>query len=273
MKLKKKFKFSDGFQVWRIKITDTDKLFIETRDTEKMKAYFHCYDLLSGKKIFSEFMMNEIFWLGIEAIKGDVVFFHRYAKPDMPGHRGIFAFDINTQKVLWEDESYSFSFIKNDLIYVFKDRFEGRYYYTLNIKTGEIIDELGEISDEIKVLRDEAELMIDYSNYNFPERYLSSEVEKIDAIIKEEIANVEISNSVDYVIYDDLLMFNYHQIVGRKELTNKLRAFDLLKGKEIYSEVLNKSANAYAPDSFFLYKNMAIILKEKNEVIIMEIKN
>jgi outer membrane protein assembly factor BamB len=273
MKLKKKFKFSDGFQVWRIKITDTDKLFIETRDTEKMKAYFHCYDLLSGKKIFSEFMMNEIFWLGIEAIKGDIVFFHRYAKPDMPGHRGIFAFDINTQKVLWEDESYAFSFIKNDLIYVFKEQFEGRYYYTLNIETGEIVDDLGEVSEEIKILRDEAELMIDYSNYNFPERYLASEIDKIDEIISKETANVEIASSVDYVIYDDLLMFNYHQIVGRKELTNKLKAFDLSKGKEIYSEVLNKSANAYAPDSFFLYKNVAIILKEKKEVIILEIKN
>jgi len=272
MNLKKKFKFSDSYQVWRIKITETDKLFIETRDTENMKAYFHCYDLLTFQKVFSNFQMSEIFWLGIEAIKGDVVFFHRYAKPDMPGHRGIIAFDINTQKVIWEDESYAFSFIKDNLIYVFQERFDGRYYYTLNIKTGELVDEIGQVTDEIKILRDEAELLADYSNYLFPEKYFVSHNEKVDKIITNEIANIEIENCVEFVYQNDLLLFNYHQIIGRKNLTNKLKAFDLTKGKEIYSEVLNKSANAYAPDSFFVYKHNMIILREKTEVLILEIK-
>jgi len=271
MKLKKKFQFSDSNQIWRIKITETDKLFIETRNTEKMKAYFHCYNLLSGKKLFSKFQMNEIFWLGIEAIKDDVVYFHRYTKPDMPGHRGIFAFDLNTQKILWEDESYTFSFIKDDLIYVFNDHFEGRYYYTLNIKTGKIIQELGSVSEKIKVLRDEAELMIDYSNYTFPERYVSGGNREIDNLINVTISNIEIINGVDYVHKEELLIFNFHQFIENKKLTNKIKAFNLSKGKELFSEVLNKSVNAYAPDSFFIYKNMLIILKEKKTVIILEI--
>lgn len=273
MKLKKRFKFSDENQVWRIKITDTDKLFIETRDTEKMKAYYHSFELLSGKKIFSGHQMGEMFWLGIEAIKGDIVFFHRFAKPDMPGHKGIFAFDINTQQILWEDESYAFSFIKNDLIYVYQERFDGRYYFTIDINTGKVIEELGAVSEEIKILRDEAELSVDYSNYLFPERYMSGGNKGIDDIIHAEISNIEIANSVDCIHNADLLLFNYHQALGRKELMNKMKAFDLSKGKEIFSETLNQFANAYAPDSFFIYKNLVIILKEKKEVIILEIKS
>lgn len=273
MKLKKKLKFSDSNQVWRIKITDNEKLFIETRDTEKMKAFYHTFELFTGKRIFSGHQMNEMFWLGIEAIKGDIVFFHRYAKPDMPGHRGIFAFDINTQEVLWEDESLAFLFIKEDLIYVYKEGFEGRYFYTLNINTGKVIKELGQNPTKVNALRDEAENSIDYSDYKFPEVFDSSGLELIDNVIAKDIDGLNISNGVEYVSYNDLLIFNYHQEGNGKELINKLKAYDLTKGKEIFSEILNQSANAYAPDSFFLFKNMVILLKEKKEVIVLEIKS
>ena len=273
MKLKKKFKFSDSHQVWRIKITDTDKLFIETRDTEKMNAYFHSYNLFSGRKIFTGHQMSEKFWLGIETIKDDIVFFHRYAKPDMPGHRGIFAFDINTQEVLWEDETYSFLFLKDDLIYVYQERFEGRSYYILNIQSGEVVKELGDTSDEINELRDEAERLVDYSNYIFPKKHFgTSDDEKTDSTIINEIKNVEIAGEVEFINSNGLLLFNYHQAETNRSYINKFKAFDLNKGKEILSEVLNSTTNAFAPDSFFIYKNLIILLKEKKEIVILEIK-
>jgi len=274
MKLKKKFKFSDSNQIWRIKITDTDKLFVETRDTEKMKAFFHSYDLFSEKKIFSGHQMSEQFWLGIEAIKGDVVFFHRYAKPDMPGHRGIIAFDINTQKVLWENETYAFLFLEENLIYVYQERFEGRGFYTLNITSGEVVEELGDNSDEINILRDEAERSVDYSSYIFPEKHFgTSNDEEVDLIISNEIKNIKITGEVEFINSNRLLLFNYHQAGTEREFINKFIAVDLGKGKEILSDVLNKSANAFAPDSFFIYKNLIILLKEKKEIIILEIKD
>ena len=274
MKLKKKFKFSDSNQVWRIKITDTDKLFVETRDTEKMNAYFHSYDLFSGKRNFSGHQMSEKFWLGIEAIKDDIVFFHRYAKPDMPGHRGIFAFDINTQKVLWEDETYSFLFLKDDLIYVYQERFEGRNYYTLNIQSGEVVEELGKNSDEINELRDEAERSVDYSNYTFPEKHFgASGDDEVDSIITCEIENIKIVGEVEFINTKGLLLFNYHQAGTNRSYINKLKVIELNKRKEIYSDILNKATNALAPDSFFIFKDLLILLKEKKEILIFEIKS
>jgi len=272
MKLKKKFKFSDGNQVWRIKITASDKLLVETRDTEKMKAYFHSYGLIDGKKFFSDYLMPEPFWLGIEAIEDDIIFFHRYAKPDMPGHRGIFAFDINTQEILWENDLYSYLFIKNNSLYVFQERFEGRVFSILDLRTGKVIEELGNNFDKINELRDEAESSVDYSNYLFPERYYSTNNTLIDTIISNKTKDVKINGSIDFVVNDNLLVFNFHQVGKGKELINKLYVFDLEKAKEIFGDILNKSANAYAPDSFFVYKNLIILLKEKKEILILEIK-
>ena len=266
-------KFSDTHQIWRIKVTDTDKLFIETRDTENMKAFYHCFEIPNGKRIFSGHQMGEIFWLGIEAIKNDVVYFHRFAKPDMPGHKGIFAFDINTQQILWEDEKFAFLFLKDNLIYAYQEGFEGRYFYTLDSGTGNVVEELGQIPSEINILRDKAEREIDYRHYTFPEKFYDSSGNLIvDKIINNEIDKIEITGNVEFVFVDNLLVFNYHEVVGKRIFSNKIKAIELSTEKEIFSETLNKSANAFAPDSFFIYKNMIILLKEKKEVFVFEIK-
>jgi hypothetical protein len=274
MKLKKKFKFSDSNQVWRIKITDTDKLFVETRDTEKMEAFFHSYDLLTGKRIFSGHQMSEKYWLGIESIVGDIVFFHRYTKPDMPGHRGIIAFDITTQQTLWEDDSLSYLFVKGNLIYVYQERFEGRAFFTLDINTGKVVEELGNNPDDINELQDVAERSIDYSNYIFPEKYFAENSNSTGvSIIEKETKDIDVTGDIEFIESNNLLIFNYHETGGNKTLTNKIKAFDLSKGKELLNDILNKSANAFAPDSFFIYKNAIILLKEKTEVIVFQIKD
>ena len=51
MKLKKTFSFTDKNQIWRLLISETDKLLIETRDLEKKEVFFHCYDLLKENYI------------------------------------------------------------------------------------------------------------------------------------------------------------------------------------------------------------------------------
>ena len=56
---------------------------------------------------------------------------------------------------------------------------------------------------------------------------------------------------------------NYYERLIGKPLINKFRAFDLEKSKEIFNEVLSSNANAYVPDSFFVYKNLLILLIEK----------
>ena len=57
--MKKHIRFKDGSQVWRILISPTGNLIIETRDTEKKEAYFSCYKLESGLKRF----LRVISWL------------------------------------------------------------------------------------------------------------------------------------------------------------------------------------------------------------------
>ena len=51
MKLKKKYTHNNKRQIFRLIPTDTGKIIIEERDTEKKQAYFNCLHIDNGKLI------------------------------------------------------------------------------------------------------------------------------------------------------------------------------------------------------------------------------
>ncbi|MFH1197410.1 MAG: DUF4905 domain-containing protein [bacterium] len=273
MKLKKHFFFSDKNQVWRILISDSEKLIIETRDVEQKQVYFHCIDLPRGKKLFDGLQLEEKYWIGIETIYKDIIFFHRFASPDMPRHKEIIAFDINTKKELWRDDNYSFLFVFEDKIYCSKQLFEGWKFYSLDFRTGELIEELADKSEYVNELREKAGQSISYDSYLFPVRFdRNPDTEsKATKWIHDKINPLDIIGEVEYTEYGSLLLFNFHE---KKDgiIMNRFFIVDTDKGKEIFTETLNTIANGYIPDSFFIYRNMLIMLKEKKEVLIYKIE-
>ena len=111
MKIKKKYTHDNGRPIWRIIPTETGKLIIEEREKDNKQVYFNCLEIESGKKIFKNFQLEEKFWIGIEAVYNDVIYFHKFVKPDMPQHVGIIALDLGGKKILWENFSNSFLFM------------------------------------------------------------------------------------------------------------------------------------------------------------------
>jgi hypothetical protein len=271
MKLKKHFTFKSKHQVWRILISESDKLIIEVRDTLNRQAFFNCYYLNSGKKIFESFQLEEKFWIGIESIYNDIIFFHKFSKPDMPGHKQIIAFDINEQKVLWENENFIFSFIQNSNVFCYSDGFDGRYYAALNHQTGEKIMDFGINNPEINTLQKQAELEDRSDHYVFPNKFIEGSCdEKASKIINNTIINLDIVGDVEYNIYKDLLLFNFHSKV-LNSIINKFYAVCLSSNKILFSDIISSKLNAFVPDTFFVYKEFLIMLKERNGVLVYKL--
>ena len=154
MKIKKLYYYSNKKQIWRLLPTQTGKLVIEERDPDTKEVFFTCLDIKTGKKILNDFQLEEKFWVGIEEIYKDIIYFHKFRKPDMPGHLGIIVFDIKTKSILWETDEYIFLFIHNDELYCYKEKFEGRNFYKLDYHSGKLIADLGEDVSEINSLRE-----------------------------------------------------------------------------------------------------------------------
>lgn len=269
--MKKHFTYKSPKQIWRILISDTDKLVIETRDMNTKEVFFNCYDLIAGKKIFTDFQPEEKYWIGIETIYKDIIIFHKYPKPDLPGHKEIIAIDLFSQKKLWSNSDYTYLFAYNDRIYCFNQGFEDRYFFSLNYLDGNLLAELGTDSNKINSINREAENQKDWSVYIYPEVYRYNN-EGITKIVDEQTKNIDLIGEVEYNSYKNLTLFSFHAKVFEQSFVNRFFAVDTVSGKVKLSEVLNSNTPSLLTDSFFVYKNFLILLKEKNKLMIYNLE-
>ncbi|MBK9098222.1 MAG: DUF4905 domain-containing protein [bacterium] len=273
MKLKKNYKFDNGRQIWRIIPANSGKLIIEEREPEKKQAYFHCLSLGSGKKILNNFQLDDKFWVGVEAVKDDIIFFHKFAKPDMPKHRGIFAYDITKKGFLWNNPELIFLFLYKDRLYTYRDKFEGRNYLAINPFNGEVIEDIGENYEYINKLRSEASLNETDSGFLFPEAFeIDSGIdEKANEFIKTLKNDFVVSGKIEFILKNQLLMMSFHEANSKGSFNNLFKAVDLSKGKYILEEVINKETSLFLTDSFFVKDDLLFLLFGKTRLVVYEI--
>ncbi len=274
MKIKKKYSFKSKRQIWRVIPTETEKLIIEEREPEKKQVYFNCFEIETGKKIFKDFQLDEKFWVGIEAVYKDVIFFHKYLKPDMPAHKGIFAYDISNKNFLWENKDLTFLFPLNNLIYAYAQKFEGRNHFTLNYKTGEIVEDLGPDSTKINELRDESIEKESSKDYYFSNVYSEETIEDTDlnSFIKSFKEKNVISGRIEIIQINSILFFSFHVVNSKGSLDVLFKVVDLSDENYILEEVLVRETRFFMSDSFFIKGNLLFVLYGKNGLKVFELK-
>lgn len=274
MKIKKLYTYKSKQQIWRILLTDFNQLVIETRDSETREVFFNCVDIETGKPVFKDFQFEEKSWIGIEAVYKDVIIFHKYIQPDLPGHKEIICFDTASQKILWSEDKLTFLFLYNDQVISSVNTFDGWHFYALDYKSGQIVADYGENALQINQMRNASDEEKDFSLYKFPDKMAKDLIRKIegDTKIKDLILNLDIVGDVEYTSHNDLFLMNYHHRDIGNITRNKFAAIDLERNKVIFEEVLNSEVKAFVPDCFFVYRNFLILLKEKDQIIIGRIE-
>ncbi|KUG26612.1 hypothetical protein ASZ90_003547 [hydrocarbon metagenome] len=265
MKFEKHIEYKPNKQIWRILITDDENIVIEKRDTADKQVYFDSFELESNQNIFSDLQLDEKFWIGIEKVYRGVILFHKYSKPDMPGHKEIIAYDVKLKQVLWRNEELSYLFVYDGKVYCFKQQFEGRNFYTLNYQSGELIEDLGNNAERVNSIYNQSREEEGFDDYIFPGTF-ESENEKVSGIIKELKSNLEILGEVEYTVFRNVLFASYHSKVFDNSMVNKFTAIDSDNGKELLNLTLTPNTESFMTDSFFVYKNFLFLLKGKEEL-------
>ncbi|PID57479.1 MAG: hypothetical protein CR986_09060 [Ignavibacteriae bacterium] len=271
MKLKRTLSYSDKKQIWRLLVSNTDKLIIETRDVKEKEVFFHSFFFDNGKEIFKNLQLDEKYWLGIESVKNDIIYFHKFAKPNMPEHKKIIAYDIFKNEVIWQNDDLTYLTFLDNKIYAFKKKFEGKNVYVLNHLTGEIIEELGDDFQKLNEIINLSQSEEDFSDYKYPEQIVDLNNFKHANLIEKETKFKNIHSNINYLEFEELLFFNYYLINKKNKLSNFFVAYNLSKNKRLLSETLDENLNSFSPDSFFCFKNYLIMIKNKNTVIVYKI--
>ncbi len=266
MNIKKQYVYDNDRQIWRI-IPAGSRVIIEERSSENKEVFFNCIDINSGDEIFSDIQLEEKFWVGIEAVEDDYIFFHKFPKPDMPNHKSIITFDINTASVLWQNDELTYLFYFDSKVVCFKQFFEKRDYFLLNASTGKILSELGDNHEKVNELREES--IEDYyaEGYLFPvefRRDLPPETEW-EKYLRNFSRKFVIKGNIYYVSINELLMFNYHEVSEDNRYNNIFIAVDLDSGKVLLKETLNKKIENLMPDSFFVRDKLLFLLYDKTK--------
>jgi Domain of unknown function (DUF4905) len=273
MKIHHRYSFSNNRQIWRLLPAGADRIIIEERNPETKEAFFSCLDIESGEKVFDDLQLREKYWTGIETIYKDIIYFHNFVKPDLPGHLGIIAYDINKKKIIWENPELTFLLMDDDKIYCFQSLFEVRKYYTLDYKTGIKFEELGSNPDKINELREKKLFELNFSDFKFPRssNYIYDSESNIKSVIDAIKASQEISGHVEFVEYKKLLLVNFHKInnpAEREKFANLFQAIEIDSEKVIFEKVLNEDSVSYSPDSFFTKGNLIFLLVGKKELAV-----
>jgi len=273
MKLKKLYKHDNRKQIWRILPTSNKKLVLEERDGKTKEVFFSCIEIKSGKKLFTEFQLEEKNWIGIESIYNDIIFFHAYSKPDMPSHKSIIAFDILSQSFLWQNDNYVFSFVYEDKVYCYQQRFESRVFFALDYLNGNILEDFGNDVTVINQLKEKVDEDFWKQNYYFPENFNRNDPldENYKKYLHQVLIEKVIKGEFNYLKKNDLLMFNYHEVSKRNTLNNEFIAVDLIKNKILLKETLDKNLINLMPESFFIKDNFLFLIVDKIKLFVYQI--
>ena len=273
MKLKKLYQHDNKKQIWRILPTTNNKVVIEEREIQTKEVFFCCLDIESGKKIFKDFQLEEKNWIGIESIYNDIIFFHAYGKPNMPAHKSIIAFDIPTQTILWQNDNYIYSFIDNDKVYCYQQRFEGRIFFALDYLTGNVLEDFGNDASAINKLKEESDAKLWEQNYLFPEYFNRNYAAEKDyeKYLQQLLTEKVIKGEINYLNYKDILLFNFHEVTKTNTLSNEFSAIDLKKNKILLKETLDKNLINLMPESFFVKDNFLFLIVDKTKLFVYQI--
>jgi hypothetical protein len=274
LKLKKLYKYDNGKQIWRILPTLHKKVVIEERDPKKREVFFSCINIESGKKIFSDFQLDEKSWIGIEAIYNDMIFFHSYGKPDMPAHKNIIAFDILSQTIIWQNDKYIFSFVYEDKVYCYQQRFESRVFFALDYLTGNVVEDFGNDVITLNLLKGNADNELSKLNYLYPEYFDRSDLAASDfqKYLQQFLTDNVIKGEISYLKFSDLLLFNYHEISKANTINNIFIAIDLNQNKILLKETLDKNLVNLMPESFFVKDDFLFLIVDKTKLFVYQIK-
>lgn len=275
MNLQKEYSYTNNRQIWRLLPTKGGKIIIEERNIDSKEVYFSCLDISSGKQIFNAIQLEEKFWIGIETIYNDIIFFHSFLKPDMPGHKGITAFDIPSQKVIWQNPEYSFLFIFEEKIYCYQQNFEGKNYFAIDAATGILLEEFGNNPEKINSLKDEASRSQLFNDYIFPEVLNINEegTKRIKEILNSLRNEIVLTGPVEYVLYSNFLLFTAHEVLQDGKMKNVFRVIDLNSGEILLEQPIFAQTDVFIPDSFFIKNNLLFLLIEKTGLVVYSFKD
>ena len=241
--------------IWRIYPTDTDLLFGEGRDTEEKKAGFFSLDRKTGELLWSGSKIDD-WWVGVEGVRGDTVFLHGFATPDMPMHKGITALHGPTGDTLWAQPEACFEYGCPDGVVASHGAPGSRRYQLLDYANGSVVREWPENPAEPMPPPAEMSRTIRYPSF-FRDLHSSPFAGHVKDETTGPVAGMARGSWV-------ILTFRTKSSGGTGQ---ELVVLDPASGAEVYRDRIHSGGMPFVPDSFLVQESFLYYVREHHDLV------
>jgi hypothetical protein len=254
--------------VWKISADARHEiLLLELRDHDHRSVDFAAIDLKSCKILWNGVSLEETWWLGLDQCYNGSAYLHTYKDPQNPEHQGIIALDTRTGKLVWKDTGKTFYHISEDHLIVTEGEEDSRKYLQLDPADGRLIGEINlkEVFKIASAKKDPDSLKIrNPFHFSSEHPYFS----KIAGFVGE-ITGEQPVIGADYMENGEQVIISFY-LYSTEGLSNYLILVDE-EGKVIFRECLGSHIKGIGFDTFFVFGRTLIFIKEKKELIFLNI--
>jgi hypothetical protein len=238
--------------VWRLEIDVLTKtIFIEVRDQSDKKVSFSAISLDTGQVFFDELQTEERWLTGIEAAYDGILLLHNYQSEASPVHKGLTAIESTTGEMCWSNYTHALDHMTINGPAIYDTRLQPRKLLLADIKTGTTVRPYEPLID-VELISD-----IVLPGVTSPE-------------ILESIS-LELSafgNTIHYLDYNNFRIVSLHTFA---EGTLQQHLYIMDSTGIIYHDLLNTDIQKLQPESFLMYNNHLIYLKNKSQLKVLNL--
>ncbi len=238
-------------QIWKLAIDEAaGLLFAEIRDDERHEVFFTAFDLNSGNICFDSLSLPEKWLTGLEGCYKSILFLHGYQSAQSPIHQGIIAIDGKNGNVLWTNYVDSTHYISVNGPVVYNSKLYPQKLFLADAVTGRHVRPFDQIIDnqlENNVLLPQ---IINHIPYSF------------------ELSAGELRGNVHYMEHNSFRIVSLH-LLNNGTLNQVLLISN--NGKQVYDDLLNADIQKLQPESFIVYLNKLICIKNKTALVVLNL--
>ena len=248
------FNFSHVFEgvVWNMLVSPGDDILVlEVRDKERKRVTFSACESRTGKFIWRDKSFDESWWINLGAVSDNVVVFTVYLETNNPDKKGVFAYHIFEDRMLWWHNDFSLVSVSNGIVEGISSKY-GFRNLTLDIMTGK----------ELSERKDKEQLHISVIR---PHQYLA-EHSYFDTvkIFLEQKFNLSPVTALEYLEHDSVIFISFY--VQENELANYLIMISA-DGNLLVKEKLDEQLKGIGLDTFFILSSCVFFVKNRGELV------
>jgi hypothetical protein len=285
--------------IWLSQFLETGNLILEHRTgtrravLDERKVSFLSLDATTGKPLWENFALTdeqgveigEGWWVGLELVYKNLFYLHGYVAPRIPEHRGLWAFDAESARLVWKDESVGFvAHAANELLVyrpIDSDAFSERTYFILDALTGAKRRDISAIDAD--AFRDQSQDFATSQGVALPIRHnhFSPDFTRVKSLAEKATSAKNVVAGYDCIELDSFTILGYHEQTEKmvlaqngtpvKALTYTL--FVLENGTAIYQDTLGEAMSGLLTDGFFVRKNRLYYTKNQDTLIAFDLSD